>query len=172
MLTRVGPGNAGYNFQPEFMDWDCVVTLAASGTLNTGQSVCRDVTAFPSSTGADAVVLPTNANAGTVYGVYQGPPITNPSSTATLSVPITVRQRGYGVVYAAAVTAGTAVTVGGLLQMVNTNNSTLQATTPTAGNYVGTALATGAVTTKGASIITVPGSGQTNLLINAYIVCT
>lgn len=172
MLTRVGPGNSGYNYSPEFMDWECVVTLPASGVLQQGGAVCRDVTVFPSSTGADKVVLPSNANAGTVYGIYQGPTITNPSSTAAASYPITVRQRGYGQVYAAAVAAGTAVTVGGLLQMVNTNNSVLQATTPTAGNYVGTALATGAVTTKGASIITVPGSSQTNLLINAYICCT
>ena len=155
------------------MDWDCVVRIPVSTTLNTGQALSRDVTVFPGTTGADRVCLPNDANAGGVYGVYQGPPIVNPSGTVVMNVPITVRQRGYGQVYAAAVTAGVAVTVGGSLGVAATNASALQTAAANApGGYVGTALATGAVTAKGATIITVPGSGQTNLLVNAYIVCT
>lgn len=173
MFFRIGPGSSGYNFQPEFIDWDAHFAIPASGTLATGQGFARDVTQFPSATGADTVVLPTNANAGPVQGVYQGPPIVNPSSTATLPVDIVMRVRGYGQALAAAVTAGVAVTVGGFLGMVATNASILQsAAAPANGAWVGTALATGGVTAKGGTIITVPGSGQTNLLVNAFIDCT
>jgi hypothetical protein len=173
MLTRVGPGSSGYNFSPEFMDWDCVVKIPPSTTFATGQAVARDVTQFPGTVGADRVVLPNDANAGAVYGVYQGPNIVNASATATMNVPILARQRGYGVVLAASVAAGVAVTVGANLITAATNASVL-ATAAAPGNttYVGTVMATGANTAKGATIIAVPGSGQTNLIVNAYIVAT
>jgi hypothetical protein len=173
MFFRLGPGSSGYNFQPEFLDWDAHMTIPASGTLATGQCLARDCTLFPSTAGADGCVLPTNASAGPIMGVYQGPAIVNPSSTATLGVDVVLRQHGYGVALAAAVTAGTAVTVGGLLNMQAANNSAIQAATllGVLSTYVGIALATGSVTAKGSTLITVPGSGQTNLLVNCYINC-
>lgn len=172
MFFRLGPGSSGYNFQPEFLDWDGHFNIPTSASLTTGQAFARDVTQFPSAAGADVLCLPNNANAGPIMGVYQGPPIANPSSTNTLGVDVVYRSRGYGVANAAAVTAGVAVTVGGFLSMATNNASILQVgAAPANGVSVGVAMATGGVTAKGATLITVPGSGQTNLLINAYLNC-
>lgn len=166
MLTRPGPGSYGYNALPEYMDVDCVVTVAAGATLATGQVLMRDVTQLPSSAGADMVVFGTSANAGPVYAVYQGPPITNNSTTAQ-TYPIIARAWGQGVVQASGVTA--AVVVGGVLEMIAGNaNAQTAAESPELGTYVGYALATGAVTTVGGTLIP---SGSTVAAINCAIDC-
>lgn len=159
----------GFNYAPDIITSVVTYTIPASGTLLTGQPLCRDVTQIPSSAGADICVLPNNANAGTCIGVYQGPNITNPSSTATLVVDIEVITDGWGVVLAGAATAGVAVTVGGALVVASSQSVALQSASPTFQTYIGQAVATGAVTAKGATIIAVPGSGITTQLVNAQI---
>lgn len=154
MLTRVGPGSNGYNFQTEFIFWDCVVLLAPGATLATGQVVMRDVTAFPNMTGADHCVLPTSANAGPVYGVYQGPPITNGGTVATEYAVIVMRE-GYGQVLA---NGATAVTVGGFVLIGVALQATGGAAEGNANTQIGIALATGIVTAKGATILAAAGN--------------
>jgi hypothetical protein len=150
MLFRVGPGSSGYNWFPEYLDWDCVLTLTSGQTCVRGQVLCRNVSAVPSDTGADMVVLPNNAAAGPVYGVYQGPTLSVPATPAgvTQTFQIIVRVKGQGVVSAAA------STVGGLLA----NSGALQPAVPAdatevePGTFVGTSLATGTATAPGAAI--------------------
>ena len=139
MLFRVGPGSSGYNFQPEFIDVDCVLELANNATCAQGQAVCRDVTAFPSTKGADMVVLPTDPLAQpTIFGVWQGATFTN-SSGGRLNYVIQVRRWGQGVVNASG--AGTAVLVGSNL-IINATNLPAIAGTAAIGVNVGLALAT------------------------------
>jgi hypothetical protein len=106
---------------------------------------------------------------GDVYGVYQGPPITN-NTGATQVYAIEALQFGYGQVLAGAVTAGTAVTVDGAL-IISSSNAFATQGSAAINVYVGKAAPTGAVVAHGATIISVPGSGNTQLLINAYIDC-
>ena len=149
MLFRVGPGSSGYNWFPEYIDWDCVLTLAGGAGCPQGQVLCRDVTQVPSNAGADMVVLPTSPNAGPVYGVYQGPAITNPAGQPTQTYQIIVRIKGQGVLSASASTVGA--------QMINTAGTLPAGVAPTPeeivpGTFVGTALATGTATAPGAAI--------------------
>lgn len=166
MLFRVGPGSYGYNFKTEYMDVDCVLTLANGATCAQGQVLLKDCTQIPSSAGADMVVLPTNANGTTPYGVYvQAAAITN-NTGASATYPIVVRKWGWGVVFCSG--AGGAVNVDSPLIV---NNSQLGAIAGTAAinANVGMALATGAVTTKGSQIIAT-GGGNTQL-VNCQINC-
>lgn len=149
-------------------------TIPTGGTLNQGQPVALDVTQLgPNANPAQSEYTVPNSNANSsqdCLGCYQGANIVNPSGTVTLRVLIQVRQSGYGVVYAGAVTAGVAVTVGGQLVLDATHDYAVQsAAAQITGPVVGIALATGAVVAKGATIIAVPGSGATTLLVNAYI---
>ena len=110
MLTTPVGTSQGYNFQPEFMDVYCVLSLANGAACVQGQVLKRDLTAVPNAAGADKVLLPNAANAGgatqgQVYGVYQGSSFTN-SSGATATYQILVRVYGQGVVNA---TAGAAL---------------------------------------------------------------
>jgi len=164
MLTRVGPGSSGYNYQPEFADIDCVLTLANNATCAQGQVLLRDCTKIPGSAGADMVVLPTNTNGVTPYGVYQGAAFTN-TSGASATYQITVRKWGQGVVLAQG--AGGAVNVDSPLIV---NNSQLGAIAGSAAlnANVGMALATGATTTKGSQLIANLGAAA---LVNAHIDC-
>lgn len=129
----------GPNASAETGDFEAVMNLAAAGTLAVGQVVSRDVTQFVGqysivnnppaavfTASADQVVLPTSANAGDVYGVYQGPGYNNAlytnSTGATLAYGSgSYRKYGPGRVLAGAVTAGTAVTVGSTLIVTATN---------------------------------------------------
>ena len=166
MLTRPGPGSYGYNALPEYMDVDCVVTIAAGATMPQGQVLCRNVTALPSSAGADMVVFAGNASAGPVYAVYQGPAITN-ASTAPETYPIIARAWGQGKVLASGTAA--AVVVGGVLEVIAGNQYAQTASTaPEAGLYVGYALATGAITAVGATLIASAGAASA---INCAIDC-
>jgi hypothetical protein len=166
MLTRPGPGSYGYNALPEYMDVDCVVTLAAGASCVRGQVLCRNVTQLPSSAGADPVILPNATGAGPVYGVYQGPTFTN-TTTAAQTYPIIVRAWGQGVVNADGTTA--AVTVGGALEVLTTSaNAQATADSPVPGTYVGYALATGAITGVGATLI---ASGGPASVVNCAIDC-
>lgn len=158
-LSRVGPGSNGYNFQPEFLMWDCVVLLAPGQTLVTGQIVSRNCAVFPSSVGADRCVLPNHANSSPIYGVYQGPPITN-NGTVGVEYPVVVQVRGLGVVSANAPT--NAVTISGTLVMVQAlpAQQTAAVTGGVQGTYVGAAQATGGITAQGATLIPVGGPTQ------------
>lgn len=164
MLQRVGPGSYGYNFQPEFQDIDCILTLANGATCAQGQPVKRDLTATPNSAGADKVLLPTAANAGSatqgqLYGVYQGAGFTN-NTGASATYPITVRVFGQGVVQA---TAGVNLLVGNPVICANTLTATgAAAGAQPSGGSVGIALATGAANTPGATLST----GLINVGIN------
>jgi hypothetical protein len=140
MLTRIGPGSGGYNFQPEFIMWDCVVLLNSGATLATGQVVSRNCAVFPSTIGADRCVLPNHPNSSPIYGVYQGPPITN-TGPAAYEFPVVVMVRGLGVVLCNAPTNAVVAQV--------------------QGTYIGQAQATGGVTAQGATIIPVAGPQQT-----------
>ena len=129
----------GPNASAETGDFEAVFSLAAGGVLAVGQPVCRDVTQFvgqysivpnPPSTlfaaSADKVVLPTSANAGDVFGVFQGPgynavPYTNLSGATQAYGSGTYRKVGPGRVLAGSLTAGTAVTVGSTLVISNAN---------------------------------------------------
>lgn len=159
---------------PEFIDRTCVTVIATSTTLATGQVLCYDATNLPSSAGADKVVLPTSANAGRVYGVYQGPPIVNGSSTATLTVTVMARTSGYGGVLAqvtSSSTGSTAITVGAYL-IIGANGTTLPdayAGSAAAGVTVGMALATGTHTSYGATILA--ASTAATLVVNCLITC-
>jgi hypothetical protein len=156
----------------EFLDFSCTTIIAASATLAQGQVLCYDATNVPNTAGADKLVLPTSANAARCYGVYQGPAIVNPSSTATLTVTVTVRRQGYGVVLSqvtSSSTGSTAITVGAYL-IIGANGTTLPdayAGTPAAGVTVGQALATGTHTSYGATILA--ASTAATLLVNAII---
>jgi hypothetical protein len=145
MLFRVGPGSSGYNWYPEYIDWDCVLTLAAGATCAQGQAVCRNVSQPPSDAGADPVVLPTATGAGPVYGVYQGSTFTN-STTTPQTYQITVRKSGQGVVNATGATVGGALANTGALQV----GAAPDPVEP--GTMVGVALATGTATAPGAAI--------------------
>lgn len=165
MLTRPGPGSYGYNALPEYIVLDCVVTVAAGATLATGQVLSRNVTALPSSAGADMVVFAGNASAGPVYGAYQGPPITNGSTTAQ-TYPIVVTAFGQGKVLASGTTA--AVLVGSVLGTIAGNANAQTEADPVPGTYVGYALATGAITAVGATLIASAGAAS---VINCAIDC-
>lgn len=166
MLTRPGPGSYGYNALPEYMDVDCVVTIAAGATMPKGQVLCRNVTLLPSSAGADPVVFAGNASAGPVYAVYQGNPITNGGTTAQ-TYPIIARAWGQGVVQASGTTA--AVVVGGVLEVIAGNQyAQTAAAAPEAGTYVGYALATGTVTAVGGTLIASAGAAAP---VNCAIDC-
>lgn len=149
-------------------------TIPTSGTLNQGQPVVLDVTQLgPNAATAQAEYCLPNSNANSTQlciGVYQGASVTNSSGSVTKKVLIQVRQTGYGVVYAGAIAAGVAVTVGGALSLDATHDFAVQTAAAVAGGaMVGYALATGSTTAKGGSLIAVPGSGSTTLLVNAFI---
>ena len=175
-IQKTGNANVtGPNASGEYFDVGCVLSLANGATCAQGQVLCVDVTKkvgqSPVETAnsgfADQVVLPSSGNAGPVYGVYQGAAFTN-NTGSTQNYIIDVRQEGAGVVSAEAKTAGTAVTVGGALILNGTDAFPIQGSAAL-GVRVGYATATGAVSTKGATIIAVPGSGTTVTVINAYI---
>lgn len=155
----------------------CWYTIPISGTLNQGQPVVIDITQLgPNANPAQAEFCLPNSNANSsqlCFGCYQGASIVNPSGAVVKKVLIQVRQSGYGIVYAGAVTAGVAVTVGGQLVLDATHDYAVQATAAQAlGPVVGIALATGGVTAKGGTIISVPGSGATITTVNAFIQTT
>ena len=162
MQSRPGPGSNGYNYQPEFIDWDCVVHISAGHVVATGQVLCRDIAAIPSVQGADRVVLPNHANAGPVYGVYQGAQFTN-NTAVEQYYPITVRVWGYGVVSKvnAGISVGTTLIKTNALQAQPAPAWAADVAPPPPGSYIGTAVATGAATT--------PGTGIAGLVCNAVI---
>jgi len=87
---------------------------------------------------------------------------------------IRVADRGIAPVLASAKTGGTSVKVGDILIVDTTPGiyALSNGNTKVAGNTIGVALATAAAITSGASIIAVPGSSSTQLLINARIKLT
>lgn len=123
----------GPNASVETGDFEAVFQIPSLGTLLVGQPVMRDVTQFvgqyailnnpPSAlfqASADQVVLPTSANAGDVYGVFQGPGYNNVTFTNVTGANLAYgsscyRKVGPGRVLAGAILAGTAVTVGSTL---------------------------------------------------------
>lgn len=176
MLTKVGNANlTGPNASGEYGYLACVLTLANAATLLQGQVVCIDVTQkvgrSPAETAnsgqGDMVVLPSSGNAGLAFGVYQGAPFTN-STGASATYEITVLADGAGVVSAQAKAAGTAVKVGDTLILNGTDNAPISGSAAL-NVSIGQVTATGAVTAKAASIITVPGSGATVQMVNCYI---
>lgn len=178
MITKIGNANlTGPNASGEYIYKSAVLSLANAAVCAQGQVLCIDTTKkvgqSPAETAnsgfGDQVVLPTATGAGKVFGVYQGPTITN-STGATQNYEVSLLVKGAGVVLAQAKTAGTAVTVGGILALDSTPTLyPIQNATFDYQRTVGMATATGAVVTSGATIIAVPGSGQTITLINAYL---
>ncbi len=130
----------GPNASAETGDFEAVFQLAAGGVLAVGQPVMRDITQFvgqysitpnPPSTlfaaSADQVVLPTSANAGDVFGVWQGPgynpvPYTNLSGATMAYGTSSFRKYGPGRVLAGAIFGGAAVTIGSTLVTTAANN--------------------------------------------------
>lgn len=122
-------GAAGSLANVEYIDRIGQFTIAAGATLFNGSTLCRDLTQlsgakstssggapanYAATTGGgqcDVVVYPNNANAGDPYGVYQGPNIVNPSATATLTVYVKCRWKGYGTVIVAVNSANISVAV-------------------------------------------------------------
>lgn len=182
MLFQPGAASAqGFSVQTagnnvigtEFIDFVGCISLANNGTLKQGQVVCYDATNVPNSSGADKVVLPSSANAGVVYGVYQGLLFTN-TTGATAYFPFQFRRAGYGCVLAqvtASSTGSTAITVGSYL-IIGANGTSLPDAyegSATAGVTVGMAVATGTNTSYGATIL--PGSTAATIVLNAMIKC-
>jgi hypothetical protein len=188
MSTTVGePGQAGPFAGTTSFRRTGTYSIPASGTLKRGQPLCRDITQLsgffstrgggapaanvPTSGGqSDILVLPTSANAGACFGVYQGPDIVNPSSTTALVVPVQCMKMGYGVVLAGALAAGTAITVGLIIAEVPTQTFAVAdpgtGTRTQLGIVLATVLANGTlVSAPAGSIIAVPGSGNAQLLV-------
>jgi hypothetical protein len=142
------------------------VTLANAATLLQGQVLCKDVTkvqganfSTPANSLCDQLVKPSSANAGLIFGVYQGPTITN-STGSTQTYTIDCLQHGYGLVSAQAKFGGVAVKVGDSLILNGTDDAPISGTAAL-NLTVGMAVATAAVTAKAATIIATPGSGAT-----------
>lgn len=113
-------------------------------------------------------LLSTNANAGAnplMIGIYQPD---NPSDVPAKGAPVKFVVLGRCVASAAAKTAGTAVTVGGVLT-IDTTQTSLLAVAAAIRIFAGIALATKTFLTSGTTIIAVPGSGTTTALVNAAI---
>jgi hypothetical protein len=169
MLTRVGPGNSGYNYLPEYMDFDCTMHLAANATLEQGQALFRDVTAVPSSAGADTVVLPNDAKAGSTFGVYQGPAIVNPHGDGPLKVALQVRRYGFGVVTVHApakeVRVGSHLAKGAGIQAVALD----PVDAFVKGQHIGTAVTTGAHNAVGDVLLALDGPAK---VVNCLIDCS
>lgn len=155
----------GFNFKPDVEFINCTVTLAAAAVCATGQALCRDVTSIPSTTGADACVLPTATGAGPLMGVYQGATITN-STAAPVTYTIQLQILGWGQVFAGTNASVVRVAVGSNLVITT---ATLYATvgTYTVNNQIGVATATGAAVNVGTNI-TGASAGNT-ALVNAFI---
>jgi hypothetical protein len=136
MLFQTGQTGAGPPFaETEYIDFAAQITLAAAATLALGATVCRDITQLVGIAGQsgasntqnlpDVVVVPSSANAGRTYGVYQGPSITNLTGQSVAYF-LAFRRKGVGLVLATAVTAGTAVTVGSnLISQPTTSNQVI-----------------------------------------------
>lgn len=164
MYVRPGPGTHGYNALPEFIDKDCVVRLPNGTQLLPGHPLFRELTAFPSTTGADMVVLGSANAPGRLYGLYQGPRYTNNTGGIESKV-IQARVRGLGIAFCR---TPLAVTVGGSLAALGAGIVECEQTaTPAAnGSYVGVATATGPVTAVGATILP---KGAPALYVNCAI---
>ncbi len=176
MINKTGSAAlTGPNSSGEYEYGACILTLANGTSCVQGQVVCIDVTAkvgrSPAETAnsgfGDQVVLPSSANAGIAFGVYQGQTISN-TSGATQTYEIMALQAGAGVVSAQAKTAGTTVKVGDTLILNGTDNAPISGTAAL-NVKIGMVTATGAVTAKAGVIIAVPGSGATVQLVNCYV---
>lgn len=111
------------------------ISLANNGVLAQGTPICRDLTQLPGGLApqdagpsklfqnariSDRGVLATSANAGDLIGVYQGATYTNTTGSSQIYV-ASCRFQGLGRVLAAAIAAGTAVTVGANLIISSAN---------------------------------------------------
>lgn len=157
----------GFNFTPDIDVTVVTITLANGASLLQGQVVCRDMTQIPSAAGADIAVKPSSTNAGFPIGVYQGATITN-NTGVSQTYDLEVQVWGWGVVSAQAKFGGVAVKVGDSLILNGTDDAPISGTAAL-NVKIGQAVATGAVTAKAATIITVPGSGATVALVNCFI---
>lgn len=157
----------GFNATPDIETTVVTLTVANGTTIAAGQVLCRDVTQIPGSAGADIVVLPSSGNAGIPIAVYQGPAFTN-NTGAAATYDVEAQTWGWGIVSAEAKTGGTAVKVGDTLILNGTDNAPISGSAAL-NVTIGQVLATGGVTAKGATVITVPGSGSTVQAVNAYI---
>lgn len=188
MLFQSGSGYLGAPFaECEYLYRAGFITLSHTAGVNsiqTGSPVCRDVTQIsggPNSVGtgatatqSDMMVVPRNANAGAVYGTYDGQQgtITNPTTGPATAVfgPFNYQKWGYGPVLVQCAAAGVTVQVGGALIVTAGASGTTAAIQGTAAHFVnvGMALATGATTAINATLLG-RGVGTKFLLINADI---
>lgn len=183
-------GIGGLNATVEFEDRVGTYSIPAGQKLLQGQVLFRDVTQLsgfastkaggapaanvPVSGGqSDMLVLPTSANAGDPYGVYQDQTIDNSAGAAALVVVVRCRKRGVGVVNAGAAVGGAAVNVGSALTAAAAQAYAVAGVARAFGNTIGRALATVVagvlVSAAAAALIAVPGAGNTQLLIQADI---
>jgi hypothetical protein len=180
VIAQTGSAATGAPFAgTEYIDFAAFVTLANGTTLNPGQVVHRDVTQVvntQSGTGStssvsDMTVLASSANAGSIYGVYQGPAVANASGGSLVYGPFLFRRIGAGLVRVGVPTStGTAVKVGDYLVMAQPSGAEYAVSAAaTITHTVGQAIATGAVTAIGSTIVAVPGSGTTTQTVNADI---
>ena len=132
--------NDGPNAGAETADFSGIVQVAAAGVVSVGQVYMRDLTQLVGQYGivnnppsalfvssGDQLVLPTSANAGDVYGVYQGAgynnaPFTNVTGANAAYSAGDFRKIGPGRVLVGAIAAGTAVTVGAALVQLAAQN--------------------------------------------------
>ena len=172
MIIQTGSAATGAPFaQTEYADVSAFVTLAAGATLHQGQVCCRDLTALATpdvgtsntSSVSDYVVAGSSANAGELYGAYQGEAVTNPDSdNAAVFGPFLFRRFGIGYVYAGVGSSGTAIKVGNPLIMAQPSGTDYAVEGTAALNKtVGMAIAQGSATAVGDTVIAVPGSGTT-----------
>jgi hypothetical protein len=164
MLFQTGSAATGAPFAcTEFMDATAQIQLANAAVLQQGAVVCRDITqivGLPGLVGTsatasqtDQVLLPASANAGRIFGVYQGPTITN-ATGSPVTYTLDFRKIGPGLVYAAAVSAGTAITIGANLIAQPTTSSNVIVGAFATGKEVGMVIATPINTTVALAIAT------------------
>jgi hypothetical protein len=161
MATLKNPGlvNDGPNASGEIFDFGAIIQLASTATFSPGQVVVRDLTQLVSQYSqipnnapatvfvpqADQVVLPTSANGGDVFGVWQGVGYgsaiyTNSTGATQAYSSGTFRRNGVGKVLAGALTGGTAVTIGSTL-IVSAANAFATVGTRAIGTAVGRVVA-------------------------------
>ncbi|MDE2102025.1 MAG: hypothetical protein KGL39_32565 [Patescibacteria group bacterium] len=170
MLIQNGSAAVGGPFaETEYAFRAAQITLANGATLATGQVVCRDLTkisggSLGGSTGStnsvtDQVVLPTSADAGLPYGVYQDAAITN-STGQTQTYTLKFLWLGYGQVLATSPAAGNKVNVDSVL-VISADQIQCLASTAALGVTIGQALATGVSVNPGTQLLS-SASGVVN----------
>ena len=170
----------GPSVTPDFFDVGCVVVVFPGEIIEAGSPLCRNVAREPldiapdSLDNLDLVGTPNDPRSGGVFGVYQGPPLTNPPPATTARfIETIVRRYGYGKLRVLVRTSDASGLAVGVKLSVGNATGIAQAyqIAPASivwGLYVGRAAATGNAVNVG-DVIQGPVSVDTPITINAWI---